>query len=126
MADFTLPNEKRRHQRIKKHFTARVRTYSDHSSPDWNIVVLRDLSAGGAMLVHDHRLPLGSLVNLKINFSGERPIQCFGHVLRSQQISSSFHEVAVGFNQIDVNDARLIDGSVVSHYARKTADSVSA
>ena len=57
--------EKRLHQRIDKSFTAR---FKEEGSPHWDIVILQSLSAGGALFKFNRKLPIGSRVDLRINF----------------------------------------------------------
>ncbi len=83
--------------RIKRH--ERFKT----SSAGWDLVVLEDLSAGGALYSYNKHLEIGTLLDLKIDVSTSAPtINCVGRVNRIEQ--SQFHSTnhfAIEFEDID-------------------------
>lgn len=109
--------DRRISKRIKKAFTTRIRIYGQPFGSDWNIVIARNVSAGGALFIYDSKIPAGTRLNMKINFLlAADPIQCFGRVLRCTPISASFCEVAVAFDEIDGQDARVINQAAEDIY----------
>jgi len=81
------------------------------SSAGWDWVVLKDLSAGGAIFSYKNNLEIGTLLNLKINVSKSTPaINCVGRVTRIEQ--SQLHstlQVAIEFEDIDEQAKELIN-----------------
>ena len=83
--------------RIKHHGDLKAST----AGGDW--VVLKDLSAGGALFSYNKYLEIGTLLDLKIDVSASTPaINCVGRVNRIEQ--SQFHSTnhfAIEFEDID-------------------------
>ncbi len=68
--------EKRKYKRIEKPYIARLRIKQyeglEISSAEWDIVALKDLSAGGALFYYSKYLGHGSLLDLKIVINTRR------------------------------------------------------
>jgi len=79
--------ERRKYKRIKRPFTARIRTYQTNINTDasakWDIVTIRNLSAVGVSFNHTQKLTLGTMLEfiIALPFSKE-PIYCIGKVSR--------------------------------------------
>jgi hypothetical protein len=81
------------------------------SSAGWDWVVLKDLSAGGALCSYNKHLEIGTLLDLKIEVSTSTPtINCVGRVTRIEQSQppSTLH-FAIEFEDIDEQEKKLIN-----------------
>ncbi len=80
------------------------------SSAGWSWVVLKDLSAGGALFTYDKNLEIGTFLDLKIDVSKSTPaINCVGRVTRIEQSQlHSLLQVAIEFTEIDEQAKELI------------------
>ena len=81
------------------------------SSAGWSWVVLKDLSAGGALFSYNKNLEIGTFLDLKIVVSASTPaINCVGRVTRIEQsqLYSTLH-VAIEFEDIDEQTKELIN-----------------
>jgi len=79
--------EKRKYKRIEKPFIVKLQTIPDEPkeriSPDWDMVVAKDLGAGGVFFQCSRNLGIGTSLDLKIGFSTSTPpIKCVGVVVR--------------------------------------------
>jgi len=106
--------ERRKHKRIEKPYMARLRIKQyeglEISSAEWDIVALKDLSAGGAFFYYSKYLEIGTLLDLKIDVSISTPtINCVGRVTRIEQSQphSTLH-FAIEFEGIDEQEKKLI------------------
>jgi hypothetical protein len=131
MDDFLMDNfiEQRKYKRIElekwkyKEITSpciarfRAKQYEgqEMSSIEWNIVAVKDLSAGGMMFnYYEMNLGFGSVLELKIDFIKSKPsINCFGRVVRIEEahINSMFH-IAIEFIEINDLDREIINTTV--------------
>ncbi len=83
--------EKRKYKRREKPYMARLRVKQyeglEISSAEWDMVLLKDLSAGGALFDYSKYLGFGSLLDLKIEVSESTPtINCVGKIIRSDKL----------------------------------------
>jgi len=81
------------------------------SSAGWDWVVLKDLSAGGALFSCNKNLEIGTLLDLIIDVSKYTPaINCVGGVTRIEQSRphSTLH-FAIEFEDIDKQAKELIN-----------------
>ncbi|MCP4414751.1 MAG: PilZ domain-containing protein [Gammaproteobacteria bacterium] len=85
------------------------------SSSEWNIVAVKDLSAGGIMFnYYKMNLGFGSILELKIDSIKSRPIiNCIGRVVRVEDahVNSMCH-IATVFTEINEQDREVINTSV--------------
>ncbi len=85
------------------------------SSSEWNIVAVKDLSAGGIMFnYYKTNLGFGSVLELQIDFIRSKPtINCIGRVVRiaDARVNSMFH-IATEFLEINEQDREVINTSV--------------
>ncbi len=112
-------NQKRRkYKRIEKPYMARLRVKQyegiEISSSEWDIVALKDLSAGGALFNYNKYLGIGSLLDLKIDVSTTTPtIKCAGKVTRIEQSQPhSILRIATEFTGIDEQEKEIINTTV--------------
>ncbi len=84
------------------------------SSAEWDIVALKDLSAGGALFNYRKYLGIGSLLDLKIDVSTTTPtIKCAGKVTRIEQSQPhSILRIATEFTEIDEQEKEIINSTV--------------
>ncbi len=107
--------ERRKYKRIEKPYMVRLRVKHHEglktSSAGWDWVVLKDLSAGGALCSYNKHLEIGTLLDLKIEVSTSTPtINCVGRVTRIEQSQppSTLH-FAIEFEDIDEQEKKLIN-----------------
>ncbi len=66
----------------------RVKRYEDQemSSPDWDMVAVKNLSAGDMLFNYNNNLEIDSLLDLKIDISKSTPtINCVGKINRIEE-----------------------------------------
>ncbi len=109
---------KRKYKKIVPPYIARFRVGQyegqEMSSPDWDIVAVKNLSAGGMVYDYNKNLELDSLLDLKIDLFKSIPvINCFGRVVRIEkpQPNSRFRIVAK-FTEIDEQEREMINTTV--------------
>ncbi len=107
--------EKRKYKRREKPYMARLRVKQyeglEISSAEWDMVALKDLSAGGAVLFYNKDLGIGTLLDLKIDVSKSTPtINCVGKIIRidKTQHTSMFY-ITVFFIDIGEQEKELIN-----------------
>ncbi len=81
------------------------------SSAEWDMVALKDLSAGGAFFYYSKYVELGSLLDLKIDVSTAMPtVKCAGKVTRIEQsLAHSLIRIATVFTEIDEQEKEMIN-----------------
>ena len=94
----------------------RVKQYEgqEMSSPDWDIVAVKNLSAGGMVYDYNKNLELDSLLDLKIEFFKSIPaINCIGRVVRIEesQLNSMFR-IAAKVTEIDEQERKMINTTI--------------
>jgi len=101
--------DRRRHKRIEEKFMARMRLRKGAS---WEIVILKNLSATGALFLYGQRLPVGSVVELRINFPFYQKsiIATVARTVRVEsQARTSLFRIAVAFTEIGKDEQSSID-----------------
>ncbi len=107
--------EKRKHKRIEKPFIVKLKTLPDEAketvSDGWDMVVAKDLGAGGVFFHCSRNLGIGTALDLKIGFSTSTPpIKCVGVVVRiKKQPYTSIFGIAVAFTKIDAQEKEMIN-----------------
>ncbi len=110
--------EKRKRKRIEKPYMARLRIkqYNGLGKPsaEWDVVALKDLSAGGALFYYSKYLGLGSLLDVKIDVSTATPtVRCAGKVTRIEQTQPhTIHRIATEFTGIGEQEREMINTTV--------------
>ena len=108
-------SEKRKYKRIEKPFIVKLQTLPDEPkervSPDWDMVVAKDLGAGGVFFHCSKNLGIGTALDLKIGFSTSTPpIKCVGEVVRIiKQPYTSIFGIAVAFTKIHAQQKEMIN-----------------
>ncbi len=94
----------------------RIKQYEglEISSAEWDIVPLKDLSAGGALFYYSKYLGLGSLLDLKIDVSTAMPtVKCAGKVTRIEYTQPhSIIRIATEFTEISEQEKKIINTTV--------------
>ncbi|MHC4268981.1 MAG: PilZ domain-containing protein [Planctomycetota bacterium] len=95
----------------------RVKQYDGQEMPslEWNIVAVKNLSAGGIMFnYYKMNLGVGSLLELKIDFIKSIPtISCIGRVVRIEDAhANSMFRIATEFTEINDQDRKIINTTV--------------
>ncbi len=107
--------EKRKYQRIEKPFIVKLKTLPDKAkemvSDGWDMVVAKDLGAGGVFFHCSKNLGIGTVLDLKIGFSTSTPpIKCVGVVVRiKEQPHTSIFGIAIAFTRIDAHEKEMIN-----------------
>ncbi len=115
-------SERRNFKRIEKPFILKFQTIPNEAkeriSPDWDMVVAKDLGAGGVFFYSSKNLGTGTALDLKIGFSTSTPpIECVGTVIRiKEQPDTSIFGIAAAFTKIKAQDKKMIS---------KTAEEIS-
>ncbi len=83
-------------------------------SAEWDMIVLRVFSAGGALFFHKKDLGIGTLLDLKIDVpKSTLTIQCVGEILRSDKIQpTSIFCIAIKFVDMEEREKELINTAV--------------
>lgn len=107
----TIPDSQRLEPRILKEITVFVETYSSPSGGDDvpNIVISKtlDLSANGVQVVMDYPIPVGSILQLGVDFGGEtRRFHLIGEVRWVRKTDSNRYFL-VGFQFLDSDDCHI-------------------
>ncbi len=107
--------ERRIYKRIEKPYMARLRVKQYEglgiSSAEWDMVALKDLSAGGVLFNYNKNLGIGTLLDLKIDVSTATPtIKCAGKVTRIELSQPHFIlRIATEFTEIAEKEKEMIN-----------------
>ncbi len=107
--------ERRKYKRKEKPYMARLRIKQyeglEISSAEWDIVALKDLSAGGALFYYSKYLGLASLLDLKIYLpKSTSTINCVGKITRIEQFKpTSVFTIAIKFIDIGEQEKEMIN-----------------
>ncbi len=89
--------DRRKHARVKRRFTASFRLCSDDTSEvtrKWDIVTIRDVSIGGISFNYHEKIPVGATLefNIALPFSPD-PANCVGEVCRVDEPPPDRHGI---------------------------------
>ncbi len=107
--------EKREYKRIEKPFMARfrVKQYEGQEMPSlyWDMVSVKNLSAGGTLFYCTRNLGFDSLLDFKIDISYTTPtINCVGKVIRIEEHQPhSMFRIATPFTAISKQEKEIIN-----------------
>jgi hypothetical protein len=110
--------ERRKHKRIEKPYTARFRIKQyenlEISSSEWDIISLGKLGAGGAYFFYKKDLGIGTLLDLNIDMpESTLTMNCVGEILRSDKFqSTSMFCIAIKFTDIGEQEKQLISKAI--------------
>ncbi len=127
--------KRRKYKIIEKPYMARLRIKQyeglEMSSSEWDMVALKNLSAGGALFNYRKNLGIGSLLDLKIDVSIATPtIKCAGKVTRIEytqphsilRIATEFIEIE--FTEIGEHEKKIINTTVEEVLEQKNQTSL--
>ena len=105
--------DKRAHRRMYRKLIAHfhIRPHDNSERKSWDIVTVRDLSAGGVLFNYDKKLEEGLAVDFKINFPwSEEQIVCGAKVVRvGPSAGYGVFAIAAVFTEISEEDKRGIE-----------------
>ena len=110
--------EGRKNKETEKPFTARFRVKQyesqDLSLTNWNIVDVKNLSAGGMLFNYNKNQKIDSLIDLKIDISESiPPINCVGKILRIEELQPhSMYHIATEFTELDKQEKETVNTTV--------------
>ncbi len=111
--------DKLKYKEIESPCIARFRVIQydgqETSSLEWNIVAVKNMSAGGIKInYYKKRLEIGSLLELKIEFIKSIPtIRCIGRVVRIEDAHvNAMFRMGVEFTEIDDKEREIINTTV--------------
>ncbi len=110
--------ERREYKRIEKPYMVRFRTIplvaKKMVSTDWDMVPVKNLSAGGMLFYYNKNPELDLLLHFKIDISKCTPtINCVGEVTRIEQFQSTFMFcTAIKFIGIREQEKEMINTTV--------------
>ncbi len=83
-------------------------------SAEWDVVALKNLSAGEAFFYYKKDLGIGSLLDLRIDVSTAMPtVKCAGKVTRIEQsLPHSIHRIATKFTEISEQEKEMINTTI--------------
>lgn len=109
--------ENRRHRRSE--VVATVTAFS--SDKLFGTFLVQDLSAGGACLLGDVAVPLGTRVNMFLQFAGRPVLSLTATVVRHAQEGSAHHQTAVSFADLRPDQEDAIHEAIVAALERENA-----
>ncbi len=122
--------ERRKYKRMDKPVMVRFRTIplvaEKMVSADWDMVPVKNLSAGGMLFDYNKNLELDSLLNFKIDISKSTPtINCVGKVTRIEQFKpTSVFTIAIKFIDIGNYFLKVINSATTTTQAPTTVPAV--
>jgi c-di-GMP-binding flagellar brake protein YcgR len=107
---------RRKYKRIEKPYRARFRKIIAKRiiSDEWDMVTVKNLSAGGMLFNYKRNLGIDTRLDLKINISKSIPlINCIGRIIRiDEHMNSSEFGIAMEFTEIDEQEKETINTTV--------------
>ena len=113
--------ERRKYRRIEKPYITRFRIKPDKIQnmvpTNWDLIGLKDLSAGGILFAYPEDLGIDSNLDLKIDISQSTPtINCEGKIIRIDRPQPhSMFRVATEFTVIEDQEKEMIN-TIISYY----------
>ncbi len=111
-------DERRKYQRIEKPYMVRFRVKPDEKqtavTSNWDLVAVKNISAGGALFRYPEDLGANSNLELKIDISHSTPvIHCTAKVIRVDrpQPNSMFH-IVTEFTEIEEEERNMMDATI--------------
>ncbi len=111
-------DERRKYQRIEKPYIVRFRVKPDEkqsmATSNWDLVSVKNMSAGGALFRYPEDLGANSNLEFKIGISQSTPaINCVAKIIRVErpQPHSMFH-IVTEFTEIEEQERKMIDSVI--------------
>ncbi len=110
--------ERRKYRRIERRYITRFRIKPDKiqkiASSNWDLIGVKNLSAGGILFTYHENLGIDSTLDLKIDISQSTPtINCVGKIIRidSSQPHSMFR-IVTEFTEIEDQEKEMISTTI--------------
>ena len=108
-----MPHEDRRkYPRVTQPHTIRFHAVAPEKQGNWDMVLSKNLSAGGVFFDYPSTIAPETLLSFKINTHvGEKPVECAGKVRRCETINPAlkrFH-IAVEFFKTHASDLNRLN-----------------
>jgi hypothetical protein len=110
--------KRRKYRRLEKLFRARFRVKQyeglEMPSAEWDIVPVRNISAGGLAFNYTKNLGFNSLLDFKIDISlFSAAINCVGKIIRVEEPQShSMYRIATEFTEIDKQEKEMLNTTI--------------
>jgi hypothetical protein len=110
--------KRRKYRRIEKPFMARFRIKQyeglEMSSTEWDMVPVKDISAGGLLFNYTTNLGIDSLLDFIIDISPSTPtINCVGKIIRIDRPQPhSMFRIATEFTEIEDQEKEMISTTI--------------
>ncbi len=110
--------ERRKYKRKEKPYIVRFRTIplvaKKMVSTGWDMVPVKNLSAGGMLFDYNKNLELDSLLDFKIDISRSTPtINCVGKIIRIEKLQpTSLFRIEIKFTDIGEQEKELISMAI--------------
>ncbi len=107
--------ERRKYKRMEKPVKVRFRTIplvaEKMVSTDWDMVPVKNLSAGGMLFDYNKNLELDSLLEFEISISkSTSPVNCVGKIIRIEELQpASKFRIEIEFVDIGEQEKELIN-----------------
>ncbi len=107
--------ERRKYERREKPVMVRFRTIplvaEKMVSADWDMVPVKNLSAGGMLFDYNKNLELDSLLEFEISISKSTPpVNCVGKIIRIEELQPiSMFRIEIKFTEIGEQEKKLIN-----------------
>ncbi len=116
-------DERRKYQRIEKPYIVRFRVKPDENQnqvvSNWDLVAVKNMSAGGALFRYPEDLGVNSSLELKIGISQSTPvINCDAKVIRvDRPLPNSMFRISTEFTEIEEQGRDMIDATIAEAMA---------
>ncbi len=111
-------DERRKYQRIEKPYIVRFRVKPDENQSaatfNWDLVAVKNMSAGGALFRYPEDLGTNSNLELKIGISQSTPvINCIAKIIRIDRPQpNSMFRIVTEFTDIEEKERNMIDATI--------------
>ncbi len=111
-------DERRKYQRVEKPYIVRFRVKPDENqrmaTSNWDLVAVKNMSAGGALFRYPEDLGANSNLELKIGISQSTPvINCVGKIIRVDRPQpNSMFRIITEFTEIEEKEREMIDATI--------------
>ncbi len=111
-------DERRKYQRIEKPYIVRFRVKPDENqkvtTSNWDLVAVKNMSAGGALFRYPEDLGANSNLELKIGISQTTPVvNCVAKIIRIERPQpNSMFRIVAEFTEIEEQERKMIDATI--------------
>ncbi len=110
--------ERRKYRRIERRYITRFRIKPDKiqkiAPSNWDLIAVKNLSAGGILFAYTTNLGINSNLDLKIDISESiPPINCVGKIIRVEEPQPhSMCLIATEFTEIEDQEKEMISTTI--------------